>query len=187
LLDSGADISLVKSQKLLSTAEYEPKDRVRVKGVEGSWIETHGSVKTKILESETSIPYRLQLVNKQVDVRCDGILGRDFLQAMRASICYKERALVFWYKGICVCKKLTFLPGIEGETFRDKGLKLNLPARTEMVVQVPVNMGSRVQEGVVEKAELASGVYTAGSLVSVTNGCVITSIINTTTEEVELD
>jgi hypothetical protein len=187
LVDSGADISLVKSQKLLSTAEYEPKDRVRVRGVEGSSIETHGTVETKILESEISIPYRLQLVSKQVDVRCDGILGRNFLQAMSVSICYKERALIFWYKGICVRKKLTFLPEIERETPRDGRLKLNLPARTEMVVQVTVEVGPRTQEGVVEKAELAPGVYIAESLVSVKNGCVITSIIITTTEEAELN
>jgi hypothetical protein len=121
-------------------------------------------VETKILESEISIPYRLQLVSKQVDVRCDGILGRDFLQAMSASICYKERALVFWYQGICVRKKLMFLPEIERETLRDGRLKLNLPAKTEMVVQVPVEVGPRTQEGVVEKAELAPGVYIAESL-----------------------
>jgi len=71
---------------LLSTAEFEPKDRVRVKSVEGSMIETHGSLETQILEGEMSIPYRLQLVSKQVDLRGDGILGRDFLQAMRTRI-----------------------------------------------------------------------------------------------------
>jgi len=160
---------------------------VRVKGVDGSLIETHGRVETKILESEISIPYRLELVSKQVDVRCDGILGRDFLQAMSASICYKETASVFWYEGTCVRKKLTFLPETERETLRDGRLKLKLPARTEMVVQVPMEVGPRTQEGVVEKAELAPGVYIAESLVSVKNGCVITSIINTTTEEVELN
>jgi len=36
LVDSGADISLVKREKLLRTAEFEPRDRVRVKSVEGS-------------------------------------------------------------------------------------------------------------------------------------------------------
>jgi len=36
LVDSGVHISLIKSYKLLGTAEYEPKDRVRVKSVEGS-------------------------------------------------------------------------------------------------------------------------------------------------------
>jgi hypothetical protein len=44
LVDSGADISLIKSEKLLSAAEFEPKDQVRVKSVEGSIIETHGSL-----------------------------------------------------------------------------------------------------------------------------------------------
>ena len=33
LVDSGADISHVKSYKFLGTAEFEPKDRVRVKSV----------------------------------------------------------------------------------------------------------------------------------------------------------
>jgi len=38
LVDSGADISLVKSYKLLGKAEFESKERVRVKGAEGSVI-----------------------------------------------------------------------------------------------------------------------------------------------------
>ena len=49
-------------------------------------IETHGSLESQILEGEMSIPSRLQLVSKQVDLRGDGILGRDFLQAMRTRI-----------------------------------------------------------------------------------------------------
>jgi hypothetical protein len=48
LVDSGADISLVKSCKLLGTAEFEPKDRARVKSVEGSVTETRGSIETWI-------------------------------------------------------------------------------------------------------------------------------------------
>ena len=43
LVDSGADFSLLKRRKLLGTAEFEPRDRVRVKSVEGSVIRTHGS------------------------------------------------------------------------------------------------------------------------------------------------
>ena len=78
LVDSGADINLVKSEKLLGTAEFEPRDRVRVKSVEGSMIETHGRLETQVLEGEMSIPVRLQLVSKQVDLKGGGILGRDF-------------------------------------------------------------------------------------------------------------
>jgi hypothetical protein len=44
-----ADISPLKSKRLLGTTEVEPRDRVRVKIVEGSVIETHGNNETKIL------------------------------------------------------------------------------------------------------------------------------------------
>jgi transposase InsO family protein len=187
LVDSGADISLVKSEKLLSTAEFEPKDRVRVKSIEGSMIETHGSLETQILEGEVSIPYCLQLVSKQIDLKGDGILGRDFLKAMRARICYRDRVLTFQYKGFLMRKNLTFLPGVEPGIPRSERVnKLTLPARAEVIVQVPVDAGPRVKEGVVEKAEMLPGVYMAESLVKVENGCIITSIINTTAEEVEL-
>jgi len=50
LVDSRADVSLVKSYKLLGTSEFEPKDRLRVKSVEGSVTETHGSIETRIRE-----------------------------------------------------------------------------------------------------------------------------------------
>jgi len=63
---------------------------------------------------------------------------------------------------------------------------VTLPARIELIVQVPVDAGPRVQEGIVERAELMPGVHMAESLVTVAKGCVITSIINTTEEDVEL-
>ena len=67
LVDSGPDIRLVKSYKLLRTAEFEPKDRVRVKSIDGSVIETHGSIETRIREGGIDIPFHFQLVSKQVD------------------------------------------------------------------------------------------------------------------------
>ena len=56
LVDSGADISLVKSYKLLGTDELQSKDRVRIKCVEGSITETHGSIGTWIREGGIDIP-----------------------------------------------------------------------------------------------------------------------------------
>jgi len=84
LVDSGADISLVKSYKVLGTAEFEPKDRVCVKSVEGSVIEIHGSIETRIREGGIDIPFLFQLVSQQVDLKGDGILGRGFLKLMQA-------------------------------------------------------------------------------------------------------
>jgi hypothetical protein len=147
-------------------------------------IETHGSLKTQILEGEMSIPYCLQLVGKQIVLEGDGILERDF--ESDASPHLLESGF-FQYKGILVRKKLTFLPGVEPGTPRNEIVnKLTLPARAEVIVQVPVDAGPRVKEGVIGKAELLPGVYMAESLVKVENGCIITSIVNTTADEVEL-
>jgi len=187
LVEGGADISLVKSEKLLSTAEFEPRDQVHVKSIEGSVTETHASLETLVQEGDMNIPYRLQLVSKQVDLKGDGILGCEFLAAMRACICYRERVLIFSYKGVLVCRKLVSLPGVEQGTPRDRRVnKLTLPARTKLIVQVPVDAGPRVQEGIVERAELMPGVYMDESLVMIAKGCVITSIIKTNEEDAEL-
>ena len=97
LVDLGADISLVKSKKLLGTAEFEPRDRVRVKSIDGSILETHHSIETRIRIDELDIPYSFQLVSQQVDLKGDGILGRDFLKAMQARICCKERLPTFQF------------------------------------------------------------------------------------------
>jgi hypothetical protein len=103
------------------------------------------------------------------------------LQAMRARICYREWVLIFQYKGSLIRKKLTSLPGAEPRAPRDGRVsKLTVPARAKVIVQIPVNVGPRVQEGLVERAELMPGVYMAESLVRINNGSIITSLINTT-------
>ena len=183
LVDGGADISLVKSKKLLGTVECEPKDRVRVKSIGGSTFEIHGVIETRIKIDELEIPYRFQLVSKQVDLKGDGILGRDFLKAMQARICYKEGSLTFRHEGITVHKRLGPLPGAEGKTLQDRRLdKLVLPARTETTVLLPVS----IREGLVERSEIIKGVHLAESLVKVRNGHIITSILNTREQEVEI-
>ena len=81
LIDTGADISLIKGNKLIGTTEYDPGRKVRVKCVDGSPIETHGIVEARIEIGHSSIGHGFQLVNKQVDIPCDGILGRNFLHS----------------------------------------------------------------------------------------------------------
>jgi hypothetical protein len=57
LVNSGADISLIKRYKSLGTTEFEPKDRERVNSVEGSVIDNHGSIETQIRKERHIIPF----------------------------------------------------------------------------------------------------------------------------------
>jgi len=49
-----------------------------------------------------------------------------------------------------------------------------------------VSVGSRLRDVLVEKAEIASGLYLAESLVKVNNGHIITSILNTREKNLQL-
>jgi hypothetical protein len=95
-----------------------------------------------------------------------------FKRLMQARICYKE--LIFRHAGFVIHKELRSLPELESVAHQGVGGdKLTLPARTELIVQLPVDAESRIGEGLVERAEIASGVYLAESLVKVNNGHII--------------
>jgi len=95
-----------------------------------------------------------------VDLKEDGILQHDFLESMQAQICYKERSLTFRHAGCVMRKKLISLPELESEAHQGVGVaKLTLLTRTELTVRLPVSVGSRIGEGLVEKAEIASKTF----------------------------
>jgi len=75
LSDSKADICLLKSKNLLGRVKFEPKEKVRVKSVDGTIIETHGSLKATVREGQVEVTFTCQLVSNQVDIQGDGILG----------------------------------------------------------------------------------------------------------------
>jgi len=65
-------------------------------------------------------------------------------------------------------KELISLPELESGAHKGvRGGKLTLPTRTELIVQLPVSTGSRIGKGLVERAQIASWVYLAKSLVKV--------------------
>ena len=56
-------------------------------------METHGVLEARIELKNSSIVHNFQLVNKQVDIPCDGFLGREFLQRAKAKFCYESRTV----------------------------------------------------------------------------------------------
>ena len=63
LIDTGADISILKGAKLIGTTEYDPDRKVTVKCVDGSPMETHGVLEARIELQNRSTMHNFQLVN----------------------------------------------------------------------------------------------------------------------------
>jgi predicted aspartyl protease len=153
LLDTGADVSIIKSEKLIGSTEFEPREKIKLKSVDGSIVETHGSVTAKIIEGNTTIPFTFQLVDKQVDINGDGIIGRDLLQKMQARICYESKILELRDQNFSILKTLLNRNQVEQRKL-EKGLHeevrtLTLPSRSETLVRIKVESEENQTEGLI--------------------------------------
>lgn len=183
LIDSGADISVLKGEKLIGSTEYDPERKVRVKSVSGSLIETHGAIEAEINLENSSITHEFQLANKQIDIPCDGILGRDFFRNAKAQICYDTQCVKLNGEMI---KMVNANQTEIAKTEKTRETRnIILPRRSECVVKLPVKEGSP-SVGILDKCEIQEGIFMAGSLTKVIDGYVITSILNTNEEEAEI-
>lgn len=85
--------------------EFEPKEKIRVKNVDVTIIETNGSIKATVREGQVEVPFTYQLVSNQVDIQDDGILGWYFFCQIQAQICYESQILMFKYGGALIKKR----------------------------------------------------------------------------------
>lgn len=182
MLDTGAEVSVIKSKRLIGSTRLDPQRKVRLKSVDGSIIETHGVVKARVEEGKLKIPMEFQLVSKQVDLEGDGIIGKDFLEKMGAQICYRSKTVKFEWNNFSFEKKLKSREEIGKESREVKTISLR--KRSETIVQVPIDCEDGLKEGLIEKCELSAGIYVASSLTTVKNGYALTSMLNTNDQEV---
>jgi hypothetical protein len=64
---------------------------------------------------------------------------------------------------------------------------ITLLRRSEVIVKLPVAAGTSITEGLLVREEILEGVYMAGSLTKVVDGHVLTSMLNTRDEEIEVE
>jgi hypothetical protein len=95
-----------------------------------------------------------------VELVYDGIVGRDFLQHTRAKECHDSKTVTF-KKSVEWTKKILGNGIVQG-TMEMK--KVTIPGRSEVIMKLPVENGTDGQEGIIDKSEIADGVYLASSL-----------------------
>jgi hypothetical protein len=88
-------------------------------------------VQTVVNVESLKIPFTFKLVSKQVDIPCDGILGRDFLERAGAQISYAPGTLTLGAGSSRISKTLA---NAESQT---KGIqRLVLPRRTVLIFRL---------------------------------------------------
>jgi len=168
---------------LIGTTEYDPESKVKVKCVDGSPMETHGVLEARIELKNSLIVHKCQFVNKQVDIPCDGILGRDFLQRVKTKVCSESRTVTLNWE-ICKIVGKTKKSELKEPNVRKIG-QIKLPPWTKSIMKVPLMPGSPLV-GMTNKCEIQKRVIIAASLTRVLDVYAITSILNTNDTEVNV-
>ena len=86
LIDTGAEISIVRGNRLRPGFNYEPTKGINVKGISNSLLRTEGTVMLKLLTLTHETNHLFHVMGEGFDCRYDGILGQDFWKDKGATI-----------------------------------------------------------------------------------------------------
>jgi hypothetical protein len=176
LIDTGAEITIVKGASLRPEFDHQPNKGINVKGIADTLLRTEGTVTLKLFTTTHETTHTFHVMGDNFDCRCDGILGRDFVEDKRTNISYCDREIVMGDVIISVDPKTNRV--------ERKPYKLTLKARTESIVGLPTT--SKVH-GLISKRAVAPGMYLAESLTMETKGYCVTSIMNTLEEDITIE
>lgn len=91
MIDTGAQTSIVKAEKLHKTLTVTKSDSMNFKGVsQDTPIKSYGSVMANFRINNANFEHKLYIVGNKINLNMDGILGHDFLKTFGAQIDYSN-------------------------------------------------------------------------------------------------
>jgi hypothetical protein len=133
---------------------------MKVKSVDGSVVQTYGVIEAEVQEGNFRIKFPFHLVNKQVDLVCDGILGKDFLHRPKAHICFASNRVAFEANGRKVTKRMF---GITDRLTGWHKKAVRLPRKSELV-EFQVKRRENRAGRLIRKLESTEGIYICSQL-----------------------
>lgn len=165
LLDTGADICLIKLNCLKDNTLIHDSHIIELQGIHEQIIKTLGRTVLTLRLGNLTKEFYFHVVTNGFKLRTDGVIGRNLLNDLKANIDYGDRTLRI---------------GLNKIPLTNPDIKI--PPRSEQVVQVFVNNNG---EGLIEEQELTPGVYITNTIVNVRINKAQVVLINTANHEVD--
>ena len=161
LLDTGADVSLLKESLLINILNLDRNSVIELKGITEQPMLTLGTyVITINLENKTSLTHPFHIIPENTPIKHHGLLGRDFLLKHKAKINYEDGTLQFENNNFKIFPSET----------------VTIPARCEVLVSAKTNIADI--EGLVAPKQISDSLFLASSLTKARNNKCLISILN---------
>ncbi|XP_043496494.1 uncharacterized protein LOC122520502 [Polistes fuscatus] len=165
MIDTGADINLIKIKNLTKKTITNTKRIVQLTGISPDTQKTLGTVELVIFGEKTTF----HVIDNHFPISTDGILGNEFLRSIPTNVDYIKEVL------IVKNKKIPFTVGD----------KVSIPPRTSRVIFCHV-INADVKDGYIPRIQLPKGIYAGEALVENIDGKAYFRLINTTSRFVSL-
>lgn len=167
LVDSQADISLIKISSLKPNIILNQNEIINITGITSNAVSTLGTICTSLIVSNYLIQQIFHVVNDDFNIPANGILGKDFLKDNKCQINYENMILT-----ISVQNERMEIPILNGT----KNFSCIIPPRCEVYRIFHLN---HVNEPMfVESQEISEGVFIAKGVINSKNP--VLKIMNTT-------
>lgn len=169
LVDSQADISVIKLSSLIGNFSLDKSEIVEIRGVTEEPIHSLGFIMVEIFIDNMKITHKFHIMPNNFHIPSDGILGKDFCKLYECVLDYGEHT----FKIRTRLGDLTIPMHLY-----TKGNEIVLPARSEVtrIFRISVDKPS-----LITSQEIAPGIFTSNVIVQ-ESGDVPINIVNTTNE-----
>lgn len=173
LVDSQADISILRISALSHDTYIDSSKTIRIRGVTDELIQSLGTIEDDLLMNNFSISHEFHVVPDNFHIPADGIIGKDFLKLHKCTLDYDQMSLSFSFNGTQI-----FIPIRESPTEN----VITLPARSEVFRTFRLAKYSERQ--FINNHEIAPGVFISNTIANSANP--IIRVLNTTSQVVSI-
>lgn len=167
LVDTQADISILKKSSFDLIQKYNDSETLKIRGITNNILPSLGTIHVKLFMNNFAIEHKFHLVSDSVNIPTDGIIGKDFLKCYNCNICYESMRLSFIINNIPIYIKIH--EGPDDET-------IVLPARSEVIRKIKISYTNQPQ--FIDSQEIENGILVARTIIDTKNPYV--RILNTT-------
>lgn len=157
LLDTGADISVLKQKSLPTNVTFDVTKKIRIKGINDKMVDSMGLTYLELaFDEQIILNHPLQVVNDDFPIPTDGILGLDFLHKYKCKIDYE-----------CLLLKFNINDEPVEVPIYDEIAQCNctIPARSEKICKINAHVK---QDTVIAHDEIQPGIFISNSIISPT-------------------
>ena len=177
LIDTGSDLSLLKVNFLNPNVKIDTGKTRTLLGISNNPVKTLGQIKLEFVIANKIFPHTFHIVSENFPIKVNGVIGNDFLTINHAILNYNSNKLVLNNTVVSItCER----------HYNGSKNKLIAAPRSETVV--PIEVIGDLKEGLFEAKEAIPGVYFPAAILKADqDNIAITTILNTTDEEVSIE